>query len=581
MKYIRIPVLMLMFVASPVCLADDQIPAGMDTSNDTAIPTDWMYQLMAAEMAYDRGEYELALGTYVHLALQTKQADIAERATDLAVNLQDVTTALEMSTIWANQAPESMRAQSTLTALLLTQGHAEEAALYIDRMARISSAESLAHIQLLYDELTDIDFRSNLLLSLEIAHTNHPNREGTQIALTHLYLLEQRVDDALAVSSTAIANNAPSTTLIILHSEALRMDNQVLQARLFIEEALASQPKSHDIRLYYADILATIFNDPKASQAQITLLLGYDEVSEEILADAAYLALDMEWLDAAKPVLERLKEYPEKQELAYFFMGSIAEIEGKYQLAMDYFEQVPRGPLQVMSFTHSANIAIQLGDHDRALSVLEQARPETYEDYKLVALLRVDAYSREEAFPRALDVLTEAVDILPADTDIRYIRGLLADKLGDLEMAERDLNHIIQLEPNHVEALNALGYILADKTQRYEEALTLIEKANTLQPNNAGILDSLGWVHYKMGNLDLARQHLADAYSLRPDGMIGAHYGEVLWAQGNKRLASTIWLDTLRIAPNDELLIQTLNFHIPEWATAFNTEGHLGYTPAE
>ena len=155
-------------------------------------------------------------------------------------------------------------------------------------------------------------------------------------------------------------------------------------------------------------------------------------------------------------------------------------------------------------------------------------------------------------------MINEGLEQYPNDLNLLYTRAMLAEKRDDLAQLETDLRYIIQREPEHAMALNALGYTLADRTTRYEEARELIEKAHQLNPDDPAILDSLGWVNYRQGNLDEAERLLRQALEKFPDHEVAAHLGEVLWAQGKQRDARRVWRDALSATPDSPILRDTL-----------------------
>ncbi|MCB1848460.1 MAG: tetratricopeptide repeat protein, partial [Halieaceae bacterium] len=148
---------------------------------------------------------------------------------------------------------------------------------------------------------------------------------------------------------------------------------------------------------------------------------------------------------------------------------------------------------------------------------------------------------RENEIAAALAVINEALQQMPDSTALRYARAMLAEELGDLALLESDLRRIIAEEPDNATAMNALGYTLANRTRRYEEAYGLISQALALQPNEPAIMDSMGWVLYRMNRNEEALDYLARAYAAFPDPEVAAHLGEVLWVSGDTGKAMQVW----------------------------------------
>ncbi len=173
-------------------------------------------------------------------------------------------------------------------------------------------------------------------------------------------------------------------------------------------------------------------------------------------------------------------------------------------------------------------------------------------------LARVDILLASKSHEQAFNLLSEALQSEPDDFDFLYSRALVAEKLNKLDIVEKDLMHILRQDPKHIDALNALGFILSNRTERYDEAMIHIQKALSLSPNNPSILDSLGWLQYKMGEATLPAETLRKALDLFPNPEIAAHLGEVLWSIDKHAEAEVIWQKALESNPDDEQVINTM-----------------------
>jgi Flp pilus assembly protein TadD len=162
----------------------------------------------------------------------------------------------------------------------------------------------------------------------------------------------------------------------------------------------------------------------------------------------------------------------------------------------------------------------------------------------------------------ALAVYDRAIANLPDDARLLYARALLAVDRGDAGRGERDLRRVLELKPDDAEALNALGYTLADRSPgneaRQHEALELIQRALKLKPDEAAIIDSMGWVRYRLGDLDASLENLRRAYAKQPDPDIAAHLGEVLWARGQHDEARRVWDEGRKKDAGNKALIETI-----------------------
>jgi tetratricopeptide (TPR) repeat protein len=177
-----------------------------------------------------------------------------------------------------------------------------------------------------------------------------------------------------------------------------------------------------------------------------------------------------------------------------------------------------------------------------------------------VQLILAEAQLLREAerTQEAYTLVGEALEKLPDNTDLLYDYAMLAEKLDRVDVLESSLRKVISLKPDHAHAYNALGYSLADRSMRLPEARELVGKALALSPNDAFIIDSMGWVEYRLGQPEEALKYLRKAYAERPDPEIAAHFGEVLWTVGKHAEAEKVWNEALAKAPNNDTLIKTI-----------------------
>jgi tetratricopeptide (TPR) repeat protein len=195
---------------------------------------------------------------------------------------------------------------------------------------------------------------------------------------------------------------------------------------------------------------------------------------------------------------------------------------------------------------------------DAARRYLDERRAQYPQQTSPLTRIEVELLASADRQHDAMALLNQALAIESDDHDLLYTRAMLAEQLDDLALLERDLRHLIQLKPDHAEALNALGYTLADRTDRWQEALPLVEKALALSPNNPAIIDSLGWIYFRAGQLDKALPLLQQAYELMVDHEIAAHYGELLWITGEKQRALDIWEEGLESNPDSDIIPETM-----------------------
>ena len=172
--------------------------------------------------------------------------------------------------------------------------------------------------------------------------------------------------------------------------------------------------------------------------------------------------------------------------------------------------------------------------------------------------LEADSLSRNGYLQDSRVTLDAGVKAFPESNSLRYARAMLADQQGEVDLMESDLRAILAGDPDNATALNALGYTLTNRTQRYDEAYALISRALALEPDEPAILDSMGWVLFRKGRLDESLQYLNRAYAAFPDPEVAAHLGEVLWTMGRTEQALRIWRDALAQSPDHDVIMGTL-----------------------
>ena len=194
-----------------------------------------------------------------------------------------------------------------------------------------------------------------------------------------------------------------------------------------------------------------------------------------------------------------------------------------------------------------------------ALTHIRKMRIEDSKHKQAYFLMEVDLLNRTHQYEASLEVLNDALKAYADNTDLRYSRAMVSEKLGNIDQLEEDLGYIIEKNPKNATALNALGYTLADHTRRLDEALDLIQQARALSPTDPAIIDSLGWVYYRMGKIDESLKLLEEAYKVFPDPEVAAHLGEVLWQMDEHDKARDIWQEGLQKQPASQIIKDTLD----------------------
>lgn len=535
------------------------VPAAAPSTKAAATPASpvgqVVYQVLLGELALQRGNTDLAVDAYADLAVKTRDPKVLERATEVASFARRFDVANELARLWLEVDPDSTTARQTLTAVLILQGNAEalgpqisyllekDKANLTDNLLRLNRMlaryqDKPAVYRMLTGVLKPYDGIAEAHYALATAAYHAGEQQAALAEIDKVLALRPDWDAAALFQAQLLARQSPATGLASL------------------ERYLAKNPGAKDVRLSLARGLVAEKRYDDA-QKHFKRLLSDSPESPELLYPVAVIALQQNDVATAEPLLKKVlaKGEPSEQGVAAYYLGQIAEDRKANDEAAGYYRQVVSGdqyaPAQIRV---AALLAKQGGGLDAATRHLQESarRYPPAETPFLVAeaeLLR-DAGRTAEA----LALLEKALAKKPDQPEVLYDAAMLAEKLDRMDVVEANLRRVIELRPDNAHAYNALGYSLADRSLRLDEARTLIERAHALAPDDPFIMDSLGWVLYRQGNLNGALDYLQRAYAIKSDAEIAAHLGEVLWRLDRRDEARRIWSEAQKRHPGSTIL---------------------------
>jgi tetratricopeptide (TPR) repeat protein len=513
-----------------------------------------LFKFLIAEVAGQRGAIGVANSTYLDLARQTRDPRIARRAAEIAVFARDQDSALEATRLWVEVDQESERAQQTLASLLLSRGELSEAEPLLKAFLARDPANAFLHLSALMGKTRDT--KATLELVQRLA-SDYPKLPEAQFAIAQAATHAGRFDEALAALDGA-EKLRPGWETAALYRAQLLAKTSRSDALVFLRDFLVRYADAREVRLNYARMLVNA-NQFTEARTQFTRLTSDFPRNAEVSLAAGLLSLQMGDIEAAKVLLNETLEYdPRDPDTVHYYLGQVAEELKQPELANQHYEQVVEGNYLVRARARQAALLARQGRPEEARALLAATRGENEGQNIRLIQAEADLLRESREYLEVFALLSEALKRYPDSPDLLYDRAMAAEKLDRLDVLESDLRRVIQLRPDDAQAYNALGYTLADRTDRLAEAVVLLDKALALAPEDPFSLDSVGWAQYRSGNLARAQEFLERAFRVRQDPEIAAHLGEVLWARGMRDEAGVLWRSSLESNPHNEVLLETL-----------------------
>ena len=512
---------------------------------------DTLYQLLVAEVAGYRSQYDLALEKYMLATRETRDPGVAARATRLAIYLKRDDAALETALIWAEQDPHDIDAHRHAADLLLRSDRLEEA---IWHMEAIKNLGGLAKFDVFAYRSASLspEQRDSLLEAVSEMLNRHPGDE--QLMFSKAVLLEQSGNFTESLELTeALLLISENVNVVVMKMSILNSLQRKDEARLYLESKVQQLPDNRRLRLILARLLFEQ-GELELARVQYDLVLQNSPNEGDVLFALALIAMEQKNDDVAKRYFERMLRWNRRPGEAHYYLGSIAERQADPTVALREYREVGDGYEFVPAQARIASILVNEGRWEEARAYLERMRLQRPSRRQQLIIIEAQLLAERGMEEEVFQFLDEAILADPENIDLLYFRGMTGQRFDRMDILENDLKRVIELDPVNADALNALGYSLTDQTDRHDEALVLIEKALEIKPNEAAFIDSMGWVQYRLNNFDEAVIHLRRALELFKNDEVAAHLGEVLWIMGEQTEANQIWDDALELAPDSDIL---------------------------
>jgi tetratricopeptide (TPR) repeat protein len=514
-----------------------------------------LYELLVAEMALRRGEYEPALERYGRQARRTRDPGVVAKAARLAAVTRRDARARELALLWADVAPGDPDARQAAAVALVRAGDFEGALGHLSELRRLGGEAGFGYLAVNAADV-EPETRAGLLRALDELQARWP--EDDEIAFARAVLLERegRTAEAL-VALDALEEADYGTDAILLRGRLLEALGDLEGAVDWLRAALARGGETGRLRYVLARLLVDV-GDLDGARVQFERLLERVGDNAEILLSLALITLELDRTDAALGYLDRLVEAGRRPDSAHYYLGVVRQRRGETAAAVEAWRRVTPGFEYRRAQAAAAEAVLAEGDAADLRAYLDDQRTRHPDEALMLWLLEGQTLVDAGAPGAAIAALDAAVARHGPDPDLLYARAMAHDANGDLAGLERDLRAILERDPDDAMALNALGYTIGNRTDRLEEARALVERALAQSPDEPAYIDSLGWIEYRAGNLDRAVELLRRAFAGYANAEVAAHLGEALHALGEDAAAREVWVEGLTLEPPLDVLEETV-----------------------
>ena len=523
-----------------------------------SLDADLVFNYLLADVAERRGRPDVALEAAVRVAERTRDPVMVLRAFRAAMRDGDAAAALAMADLLGEIDNDPVRVGFARVQALLAAGSAIAAREEIARLLEEHPARReriFNNAGEVYAQQGDAELYLEHMKHLADAH---PDDKHGYFALAYAAnrarnypMLGEAVVRALELDPDW------EQAAIVRYAQLIQMDDRAA-AREFADAFMARNPDALLLAERQARLLAAS-GDMEAARTRFEQILERQPDNEEILYAAALVHMQLAQWEGARALLRRHLELNPRSDETRMHLGRVAQNLEEFDEAIEWYGRVTDDALV---FEAQRLVATALESSRGSEAALEHVRalvPSNLDEEVELLLTQEQILRGMNRLDEAFALIDGALSEIPDNGDLLYARALLAAELRMLPRHEEDIRRVIELEPDNAHAYNALGYTLADQTTRYEEALVLITRALELAPNDPFILDSMGWVQFRLGHLGEAEGYLRRALEIRQDAEIAAHLGEVLWTGGGREEARALWNDALAEDPDNRTLLDTLN----------------------
>jgi len=538
---------------APVKIAEPKEKAKAK-EDKTSIDPDVLFMLLTAELAGQRGQYDIALEGYMEAAKRVHDPRFAERAAMIAMYMKDSNKTNEAVALWVRQDPKNQAARKIAALSALRAGNKKAATEHLNMLLNIDPAGFENAVLELAGVLQKDGKINTLYDALDTLSVQHPDQAvifymQSLLAMQkkEIYLAESKIQQALKV-------RPGWDKALMFQAQIAVFSGDLNKAKTLLKEASLKYPDNNKISKILAQVLIKAEDyDAAAEVYQDIISADPKDIESQFALGLVYLQVDKD--EQAEDVFKKLLEQPEWKYQASFYLGKIEEKHDHSKKALVWFDKVTDGPFVFDASISAISLLAKDKQFDEANSRLSLLQSKFPKQKLRLLLVQAELYSQQKQYEKAFNLLTEALVDFPDQKELLYTRALMAERVNKPDIVEADLKKILAMDPDNVEALNALGYTLLNKPDRYADAEKYLQHALSLEPDAAVIIDSYGWLQFKLGNNEKALDYLQQAYEKQPENEIAAHLAEVLWVLGRKDEARKLFNKAIKDAPDDEYLM--------------------------
>jgi len=528
------------------------LPAQISEAN-----AEFVYKFLLAEIALQRNDPNAAGHLYLDLAKLTKNSFLAQNAAQLGSMVRNGRLALDAADVWSKLDPTSADAQKVLAEMYIASGNLAKARPIVKKILESDESKGDGFLYL-NNILSRVENKTNALRFIIDIAKPYPNMVEAHFAVAHT--AHMAGNDTIRDRELKIVDSLdPKWETSILFKGAILFQQDPNQAIDEYKKFIKTNPKSNAVRLELAKALVQTEKYTEAKQ-HFEKLVNSPLASSDLSLTVALLALESgDDLVAEKYLNQALeRKYPNPDQI-YMYLARIYAQREDLANVLNWVEKISAGPMFVDSRIFAAqSIRAKNGVSD-AIKYLEQFKSLDRQEKLKFLQLKTSFLYNDNQYQQAINLMLSEEEKYNDSAEFYFDFGLLYEKNKDFESMEKHLKKAISLKPDYAIAYNALGYSYADRNIKLDDAKKYIEIALSIDSQNHYILDSMGWVHFRLGNYDIAYEFITKAYTIQEDPEIAAHLGEVLWKQGKQNEAISIWQSSLEKFPENLILIETKN----------------------